>query len=115
MSQLDGSKNQTSSDKSSERIGELEKQIEEKDKLLRQLDSENEDLKQKLKDVENEMETLKKEETAASGGKSDPKMLKMKAQMTSKIKTLEKEIEKLKKVGIHGNVTNLGVFALKLI
>lgn len=99
VSQLEGAANETDSKQSNEQISQLEMQINEKDKLLNELDTDNTNLKQKLKDLENEIDSLKKEETSASGGKSDPKMLKMKAQMTSKIKTLEKEIENLKQVG----------------
>lgn len=98
VSQLEGAANDTNSKQNNEIISQLEMQINEKDKLLNGLNTDNTNLKQKLKDLENEIDNLKKEETSASGGKSDPKMLKMKAQMTSKIKTLEKEIEKLKQV-----------------
>ena len=99
VSQLEGAANETDSKQSNEQISQLEMQINEKDKLLNELDTDNTNLKQKLKDLENEIDNLKKEETSASGGKSDPKMLKMKAQMTSKIKALEKEMGKLKQVG----------------
>jgi uncharacterized small protein (DUF1192 family) len=50
-----------------------------------------------------EMEELKKPAAAAavtekSSKESETKMLKMKAQMTSKIKSLEKQLEQLRKV-----------------
>lgn len=104
---------------SAEGIDTLHKQIKEKDQqleeleclqqkteslsnLLRDKEEEIEDIKKQLEDKTNECEKLLKqsEESATGSGSKggDTKMLKVKAQLTAKIKGLEKEISELKKV-----------------
>lgn len=97
VSQQQDSTSQIVSAELKEKINKMENQLTEKDKLLSEIEKENANFKDKIKELEVEI-GHKKEEGGSSGGKSDPKMLKMKAQMTSKIKALEKEVEKLKKV-----------------
>ena len=48
------------------------------------------------------LEESKKGGEEGGGGKSETKMLKMKAQMTSKIKSLEKELAELRQVSSWG-------------
>ena len=68
--------------------------------MLIEMEKENQRLQQLLSTKEEEMVHSKKksEETSAEPPKGDAKMLKMKAQLTSKVKSLEKEIAELKKV-----------------
>jgi flagellar biosynthesis/type III secretory pathway protein FliH len=72
---------------SSAEIEALQKQVEQLQKALEEKTAEQEESKKATGGEE-----------GGSGGKSETKMLKMKAQMTSRIKALEKELDQLKQV-----------------
>lgn len=55
------------------------------------------ELKKELQEKHAQLEEAKRA-TEDGGGKTETKMLKLKAQMTSKIKSLEKELEDLRRV-----------------
>lgn len=89
-------------DSSNQLIAELKERLKEKDKEL--VDMENykkqyEQLQVQLAEKE-VAEAAKKPSEEETTGKSETKMLKMKAQLTSKIKALEKELDQLRKVCI---------------
>lgn len=81
----------------------LKQKSESLTEILREKQEENEKLKKLLEEKEHELESVHKgatDESGASQKGGDTKMLKMKAQLTAKVKGLEKEIAQLKKVGI---------------
>jgi chromosome segregation ATPase len=79
----------------------LKQKSESLTQMFREKQEESEKYRQRLEDKEKELEVLQKGATEDSGATSkggDTKMLKMKAQLTAKVKSLEKEIAQLKKV-----------------
>ena len=78
----------------------LKSDLEERERSLKDMEELREEVKRLQCEVEEKGKEVEQARKAGGEGKGDAKMLKMKAQMTSKVKALEKELEGLKKVGI---------------
>lgn len=77
---------------------QLKADLEERAELLQMKEKEIEKLKSDLSSKDREMQESHKKSSSKTDSKGDAKMLKMKAQMTTKIKSLEKELEEFRKV-----------------